>query len=68
MNKPKVFNYREYTELRDAYKALLEDNNKLMADNKQLRHDKANLEIRCRILKDHDDRMTKRVKELEGES
>ena len=66
--KPPVFSYKQYTDLRDAYKALLEDNNKLMADNKQLRHDKANLEIRCRILEDHDQRMTRRVKELEGEA
>jgi len=66
--KPLVFSYRKHQELLDAYKALLEDNNKLMADNKQLRHDKANLEIRCRILEDHDQRMTRRVKELEGES
>lgn len=49
MTKPTVFNYRQYEELRDAYKALLEDNNKLMADNKKLRADNANLEIRCRI-------------------
>lgn len=49
MTKPIVFNYKQYEELRDAYRALLEDNNKLMADNKKLRAEKTNLEIRCRI-------------------
>lgn len=42
MNKPKVFNYRRYEELRDEYKRLLADNQKLMADN-------ANLRIRLRV-------------------
>ena len=49
MTKPLVFNYRKYEELRDAYKALLSDNNQLMADNKRLRQENANLLIRCRI-------------------
>ena len=52
MSKPIVFNYKRYEELRDAYKALLEDNNRLMADNKDLRKDKTNLEIKCRILEE----------------
>ena len=47
--KPLVFNYRQYEELRDAYKALLEDNNQLAADNKRLREENTNLKIRCRI-------------------
>lgn len=50
--KPPVFNYKRYEELKDAYKALLEDNNKLMADNKRLRKENANLQIRCRILEE----------------
>lgn len=37
MTKPLVFSYREHTELRDAYKQLLEDNQRLMADNRELR-------------------------------
>ena len=59
MSKPLVFNYKEYEELRDAYKALLEENNQLMADNKRLREenerlrkDLTNLEIKCRILEE----------------
>ena len=52
MSKPVVFSYKRYEELRDAYKALLEDNNRLMADNKKLRMDRTNLEIRCRILEE----------------
>lgn len=50
MSKPIVFNYREYEELREAYKDLLADNNKLKADNRKLR---ANLEIANRILEDY---------------
>ena len=34
--KPIVFNYRQYEELREAYKALLEDNQKLMSDKEHL--------------------------------
>lgn len=49
LKKPICFSYREYTELREAYKALLADNQKLMADNRRLREKLANLEIRCRI-------------------
>ena len=40
--KPIAFNYRRYEELKEAYKELLEE-------NKQIKHDMTNLEIRCRI-------------------
>ena len=50
MNKPLVFNYKEHEELKQAYKELLEDNNKLIADNKRLRKEKANLQIKLRIM------------------
>ena len=49
MNKPLVFNYKKYEELRNAYKELIEENNSLVAENKRLRYKLANLEIRCRI-------------------
>lgn len=49
LRKPICFSYREYVELREAYKSLLADNQKLMADNRKLREKLANLEIRCRI-------------------
>ena len=49
IKKPICFSYREYVELRDAYKKLLEDNQALMADNRDLRKKITNLEIRCRI-------------------
>ena len=49
LKKPICFSYREYVELREAYKALLADNQKLMADNRRLREKLATLEIRCRI-------------------
>lgn len=49
LKKPICFSYREYVELREAYKALLADNQKLTADNRRLREKVANLEIRCRI-------------------
>lgn len=54
MNKPIVFSYRRYKELKEAYEMLLEE-------NKELKHDMANLEIRCRIAE-------AMVKELKGES
>ncbi len=54
MNKPTVFNYRRYKELKEAYRLLLDE-------NKELKHDMANLEIRCRIAE-------AMVKELKGES
>lgn len=50
MVKPLVFSYRQYEELREAYKALLEDNQKLMADNKKLR---TQLQIATRIIEDN---------------
>ena len=50
MNKPLVFNYTKHKELKQAYKELLEDNNKLVADNRRLRDQIANLEIKLRIL------------------
>lgn len=49
LKKPICFSYREYVELREAYKALLADNQRLMVDNRELRDKVANLEIRCRI-------------------
>ena len=50
MNKPLVFNYKDHEELKQAYKDLLEDNNKLIADNKRLRKEKANLQLKLRIM------------------
>ena len=55
LKKPICFSYREYVELREAYKALLADNQKLMADNRRLREKLANLEIRCRIAEEDDE-------------
>lgn len=52
LKKPICFSYREYVELRDAYKQLLADNQKLQADNRKLREQITNLEIRCRIAED----------------
>jgi regulator of replication initiation timing len=49
LTKPICFSYREYVELRDAYKQLLADNQKLLVDNRKLREQITNLEIRCRI-------------------
>lgn len=49
LKKPICFSYRQYVDLREAYRNLLADNQKLMADNRQLRDRIANLEIRCRI-------------------
>jgi regulator of replication initiation timing len=49
IKKPICFSYREYVELREAYKQLLEDNQQLMADNRRLREKLTNMEIRCRI-------------------
>ena len=44
MNKPIVFNYKEYENA-------LARINELEAENEQLRKDKTNLEIQCRILR-----------------
>ena len=56
MNKPIVFNYGKYKELRSAYKQLLEDNVKLKAENKRLEKQnaylKANLAIEGRKVND----------------
>lgn len=49
LKKPICFSYRQYVELREAYESLLADNQKLTADNRRLRKQLANLEIRCRI-------------------
>lgn len=49
LKKPICFSYRQYVDLREAYRNLLADNQKLMADNRELRDRIANLEIRCRI-------------------
>ena len=49
MTKPTVFCYKDYTDLREAYKELLEDNNRLVADNRRLRKTLANIEIKLRI-------------------
>ena len=56
MTKPIVFNYRKYEELRQAYKDLLMDNQKLMDDNRRLRNQLTNLEIKLRIKEADDDR------------
>lgn len=37
MTKPICFSYKDYTDLREAYKQLLKDNQTLMADNRELR-------------------------------
>lgn len=57
--KPICFNYREYVELREAYRKLLKDNQQLMEDNRKLRDKVANLEIRCRIAEADRDRRPK---------
>jgi regulator of replication initiation timing len=55
LKKPIRFSYKQYTELREAYEALLADNQKLMVDNRRLREKLANLEIRCRIAEGDDE-------------
>ena len=49
LKKPICFNYGKYEELREAYKQILEDNQKLMADNRRLRDKVAKLETLCDI-------------------
>jgi regulator of replication initiation timing len=51
MNKPLVFNYRNYEDLRKAYKELLADNNTLMAENRKLRKEIFGLEMEIRVLR-----------------
>lgn len=46
MKKPLVFNYKDYTDLREAYKKLLADNMKLVSDNRLLRNKVADLEAK----------------------
>ena len=38
MSKPLVFSYKKHKDLREAYKCLLADNQKLMSDNSDLRN------------------------------
>lgn len=45
LKKPICFSYRQYVELRDAYKQLLVDNQKLTADNRRLRDKLTKMEI-----------------------
>ena len=66
MTKPICFSYKDYTDLREAYKNLLDDNQTLMADNRELRQkvqhqeervnklikENTNLKIHLRILKE----------------
>ena len=52
LKKPICCSYREYVELREAYKALLADNQKLQADNRELRDKLTNMEIKVRILEE----------------
>ena len=47
MNKPLIFNYKDYKDLREAYSQLLEDNEKLKTDNRSLR---SQLHIATRII------------------
>ena len=49
MTKPLVFNYKDYKDLKEAYKVLLEDNNKLIVDNRRLREINNQYRIRLRI-------------------
>lgn len=46
MNKPLVFNYKDYQDLREAYKKLLADNQRLLIDNRRLRKNVADLETK----------------------
>ena len=56
MKKPITFNYKKYEDLRNAYKDLLEDNNKLMDDNKLLREKVTNMGIKIRILEGNNEK------------
>ena len=50
MSKPQVFNYQDYVNLKRDYAELSERYDELEREVLKLRNDKANLEIRCRIL------------------
>lgn len=50
MSKPQVFNYQDYVNLKRDYAELLVRYDDLEREVLKLRNDKANLEIRCRIL------------------
>lgn len=47
MNKPLVFNYKDYQDLREAYKKLLADNQRLLIDNRKLRKAKTDEIVYC---------------------
>lgn len=49
MTKPLVFNYKDHEKLHQAYKDLLEDNQRLVAVNRRLQNQLTNLEIKLRI-------------------
>ena len=50
MSKPAVFNYQDYVNLKRDYAELLVRCDELEREVMKLKSDKANLEIRCRIL------------------
>ena len=50
MSKPEVFNYQNYVNLKRDYEDLLKRCEYLEREVEKLLNDKANLEIRCRIL------------------
>lgn len=50
MSKPAVFNYQDYVNLKMDYNDLYDRYCELEQEVLKLKHDKANLEIRCRIL------------------
>lgn len=56
MNKPLVFNYRDYTELKEKCEQLEKENEKL-------KHENRNLLIRCRIAETNVNEMDKLILE-----
>ena len=50
MTKPLVFSYKKYEDLREAYDALLKDNQRLARTNRELQKRLANAEVKLRIL------------------
>ena len=52
MSKPLVFNYKEYEDLRKAYKELLEENASLKLENTKLLRQVQNLSIKVRIMEE----------------